>query len=379
MPDRLRKFYDGNRILIVGDPTAFPRDLAPVMSYDGATLASTLARFVDSDTEAHDLATLTDALSGESHVDRRPQTVMARIADLANQGRVAVLEVMNAAHEARYEPDHESDGYDPDTAQKMERILSYLPEYLGEDTAKEFMGLLDPVTIGITIALLIGAFLSGIGGAVLLAVGFAFAGWSIFGAIREFGRFAEAYGDAKDERAYRACAQILSRAIAALGVGTFVAIVTRGAGRVARMRRVRAGRGAGTDGNMQPSRPDRRLSNRRDDTPAPTRTNRVFQESGSATHLRRKVEVDGRTIQINSGHGYNRPHATGDVRNSGLSMDQIDGAVVDDIAKNMNTIDMPTVPASASRTIDIDGYSLTYDVTTLKNGTISVSTYYPGE
>ena len=103
-----------------------------------------------------------------------------------------------------------------------------------------------------------------------------------------------------------------------------------------------------------------------------------FSETGSGKHLRRAVDVDGQTVQINSGHAYNRAHSGGDVRHSGLSMDQIDNAIVNDIINSIDNRVIPTVPQSTSNTININGYSLTYDVTRLPNGNISVSTYYPG-
>ena len=103
-----------------------------------------------------------------------------------------------------------------------------------------------------------------------------------------------------------------------------------------------------------------------------------FAENGTGTHLRRTVSVDGQTIQINSGHGYNRPHSGGDVRDSGLSMNQIDNAIVNDISRNVDIRALPTVPARRDVTINIDGYSLTYRASRLRDGTVSVSTYFPG-
>ena len=69
--------------------------------------------------------------------------------------------------------------------------------------------------------------------------------------------------------------------------------------------------------------------------------------------MRRSVDVDGRTVQINSGHGYNRPHSGGDVRDSGLSMDQIDNAIVRDITNNVDVNNLPQVPARMSNTLKL--------------------------
>lgn len=97
----------------------------------------------------------------------------------------------------------------------------------------------------------------------------------------------------------------------------------------------------------------------------------------TGTHLRRTTQYDSLMIQINSGHGYNRPHLSGDIRDSGLSMAQVDDAIVIDIAKKQFD-EIPLLPKTTSATIEIDGYALTYDITKLPNGNISVPTYYPG-
>ena len=104
-----------------------------------------------------------------------------------------------------------------------------------------------------------------------------------------------------------------------------------------------------------------------------------FSEAGTGDHLRRTTDVDGTTVQINSGHAYDRAHRSGDVRDSGLSMDQVDNAIVNDIANNVDIDNLPTVPRTEQRVIDIDGYKLGYDVTVLPNGNVSISTYYPAE
>lgn len=73
-----------------------------------------------------------------------------------------------------------------------------------------------------------------------------------------------------------------------------------------------------------------------------------------------------------------RSHGSGDVRASGLSMDQIDHAIVNDIVNNLDVSSLPRLPRVTQNQVIINGYRLTYEVTRLPNGNLSVSTYYPG-
>lgn len=102
-----------------------------------------------------------------------------------------------------------------------------------------------------------------------------------------------------------------------------------------------------------------------------------FSDKNSGTHLRRFIEIEGRSVQINSGHGYNRVHATGDIRSSGYTMDQVDGAIVRDILSISDISAVPRIPRYESRVVDLGGYRVGYRVGVLSTGVISVTTYYP--
>ncbi|MDP8100372.1 RHS repeat domain-containing protein [Phocoenobacter atlanticus] len=107
-------------------------------------------------------------------------------------------------------------------------------------------------------------------------------------------------------------------------------------------------------------------------------TEHTFEETGEGTDLRRTTEIEGGTkVRINSGHSYSRAHKGGDVRDSGLSMNEIDNAIVNDISNNVNEI--KTIPKITERTIDIDGYKLTYRAGKSSSGDIMVATYFPGK
>ncbi|OPH36792.1 DUF637 domain-containing protein, partial [Moraxella atlantae] len=102
-----------------------------------------------------------------------------------------------------------------------------------------------------------------------------------------------------------------------------------------------------------------------------------FADQGIPANLIRRTQVDGLNIRINSGHSYNRPHVTGDVKHTGLSMDTIDNAIVNDLVHNTKLSTIPNVPNYIDRPINIQGHSITYRVTKLPNGEITVTTYFP--
>ena len=99
------------------------------------------------------------------------------------------------------------------------------------------------------------------------------------------------------------------------------------------------------------------------------------------TNLTRHTEVDGVKVRIYSGHSYNRAHATGDVRDTGLSMDTIDNAIVRDVTNNVNISKLPVFPNKTGQkaqevTIDVQGHSITYRAAKLPSGEVTINTYY---
>lgn len=49
---------------------------------------------------------------------------------------------------------------------------------------------------------------------------------------------------------------------------------------------------------------------------------------------------------IRSGNGYNRAHASGNVRTTGLTMDDIGNAITNDLVNNVYLSKIPTAPFS---------------------------------
>jgi RHS repeat-associated protein len=100
-------------------------------------------------------------------------------------------------------------------------------------------------------------------------------------------------------------------------------------------------------------------------------------KSSDPNYLRRYLKYDGKTIQINTGHGYRPNHpAGGDVTGFG-SINEIESEIVMDVNSAANSgINIPTNTA-IERTVNVNGNKVGYSLTQLKDGTYSVSTYYP--
>jgi RHS repeat-associated protein len=107
-----------------------------------------------------------------------------------------------------------------------------------------------------------------------------------------------------------------------------------------------------------------------------------FESRGSGTHMVRTTTVDGQRIRINSGHSYNRAHRTGDVRTTGLSMDQVERGIVNHVIDfRQGGGGIPSVtgqgPRHLDKAVNIDGVEIGYRVNQLPDGTINVGTYWP--
>jgi RHS repeat-associated protein len=112
---------------------------------------------------------------------------------------------------------------------------------------------------------------------------------------------------------------------------------------------------------------------------------RTFDAQGSGTELIRTTDLgDGTTVQVKSGHGFNRAHESGDLRDSGLTMDETDGAIVDHLESSVDVDNLPTpgsgsFSGAAERTITVNGTEVTYRAVKLKDGRVSVGTYFPAK
>ncbi|TCP52764.1 intein/RHS repeat-associated protein [Tumebacillus sp. BK434] len=98
--------------------------------------------------------------------------------------------------------------------------------------------------------------------------------------------------------------------------------------------------------------------------------------TGTGDHLRRSFEIEGNSVRINSGHGYNRSHRSGSVQGIG-TMDEIEGAILSDVTTLITSrVALPT-KNTLQRTISVNGSNVGYDLMKIKDGIVSISTYYP--
>ncbi|MBI1928369.1 hypothetical protein HYR99_29510 [Candidatus Poribacteria bacterium] len=88
----------------------------------------------------------------------------------------------------------------------------------------------------------------------------------------------------------------------------------------------------------------------------------ISVRSGSGTNLIRESAVNGRSITINSGHGFHQPHH--EFYGAGLTMDQVEGGILRDISAHLRG--GGTFPLAGTghqeKTIMVDGHSITYRV-----------------
>ncbi|WGU94449.1 polymorphic toxin-type HINT domain-containing protein [Paenibacillus dendritiformis] len=98
--------------------------------------------------------------------------------------------------------------------------------------------------------------------------------------------------------------------------------------------------------------------------------------TGTGDHFRRTFSIEGNSVRINSGHGYNRSHRTGSVQGIG-TMDEIEGAILTDVTSLLKSGTSFPTKNTLQRTVTVNGSNVGYDVMKLKDGTISISTYYP--
>jgi hypothetical protein len=123
--------------------------------------------------------------------------------------------------------------------QKIEQVLRRIPKYLPEAMRSDFAKVLQPENLIITVAVLAVWAVShavGVGfilDALLLATGLVTMGFAVFGVAEKIGQALELISAAKEEEDLEEAAKLLAEVIGALGVAVFMALIARGAGRVA--------------------------------------------------------------------------------------------------------------------------------------------------
>lgn len=116
--------------------------------------------------------------------------------------------------------------------EKVALVFQRMPAYLPETAQAELRQLLTPAAIGATVGSVVAVILGGpIVQGILMAVGFAVAGWSIFRAIGDILDFLALTRAATTQADIDAAARKLAAAVSALGIGAIIALLSRGASR----------------------------------------------------------------------------------------------------------------------------------------------------
>lgn len=104
----------------------------------------------------------------------------------------------------------------------------------------------------------------------------------------------------------------------------------------------------------------------------------VVNPTAPATNLVRRVTTEIGDVVINTGHGFNRPHASGGFEGTGLTANQIESHIVHDLENFVNSGGI--VPAGGSgytqRIVVVSGTPVGYR-TTVAGNSYRVTTYFP--
>lgn len=111
-------------------------------------------------------------------------------------------------------------------------------------------------------------------------------------------------------------------------------------------------------------------------------TPRTWETQNPGPNQTRTTEIEGARFRVNSGHGFDREHRTGDFKNTGLSRDQVEDGIVNDVMSNVPLSSIPNSPSIASPfrpytgTVTVNGVQVGYTAVNV-NGEINIGTYYP--
>jgi hypothetical protein len=102
----------------------------------------------------------------------------------------------------------------------------------------------------------------------------------------------------------------------------------------------------------------------------------ILKSPDKTDQVRRTLGYDGKKIQINTGHGYGREHATGSVQNIG-TINEIESEIVLDINSAVNSnVAIPNT-GYIERMVTVNNQQVGYRLSQTQDGTYRVGTYYP--
>ncbi|MEL6478868.1 MAG: hypothetical protein AAFR17_16175 [Pseudomonadota bacterium] len=251
-------------------------------------LAGRLDEFIDTSGELADLNSLIDSIDPSRASCRTEGLAVERLLNLIAAGQIGFVVLDQFSNEPELSESEPSP--DLDMSERVQRILDLLPEELPkafEELGEQFVASLTEIrqlvqTIAISLVFVVGAFLSGIGAAIVTGIGFALKGWDIFEAVRNIWRFVNQVAEARTDEEFRRAAFFLATAIAILGIAIISALLKKAGGNIARRRRV--GQRPSSD-----SQSSNRSRQNREDGRTPQETPERGQGSGQGTNGRERL------------------------------------------------------------------------------------------
>ncbi|MEQ5776707.1 hypothetical protein J4E05_14345 [Thalassospira sp. NFXS8] len=196
------------------------------------------------------------AATGGSMMPRNDDDMAGNVGRIVNQGTWMVLEIADERHSGSPVLERIKRRKNPVLAtlrgrnvatlsmdEKFALTFDKLTSHLGEGFAEALSELVSPVALGAAVATIaVLTFASGgVVAAIILAVGYAVAGWAIFAAIGDLLHAIKLVANATDESDLDRAAALLAKVASEITLGALIAVLTRGAGRA-------GGRRVGGDG-----------------------------------------------------------------------------------------------------------------------------------
>lgn len=242
MSDRRLAFRTGNRLLFVGRPSAIPNYDPNLVISDESRLSRALHTHIDTEQEAQQVINLAESYNQACMPARSVADARAAIIGLAKRGRLVVVEVEDLSKEPELDDVTASNVPVSDMAaqRKMEIVVNHALAYIEANTTDQAWRVLKdklkPATIVVSLILLAGAFATGVGAVIVIAVGWALIGWSAYNFAKELGVIIGDFASAGSDTDLKKCGDKLGAAFITFGVELIIGLLTRGAGRMLRAR-----------------------------------------------------------------------------------------------------------------------------------------------
>ncbi|GAB1577047.1 hypothetical protein [Bordetella petrii] len=240
----------GGQLLLVGPTQVFDGIAPALIIRDASRLRAALYPHLRDDSSLTKLATLYRQLvcTGSVAGHYSPQQTTDQMVTLMQYGHIAAVALPDmSGNDGTGNTQPITPAENPpgpvsqwSLADRFGYVLRHSTEHMSDAMAREVRDkLLDPVTLAAIVGVLVvwaGSHAVGVGfvaDAALLAIGFALAGWSIFGGIKYLASFFNLTMNAASERELNEAARQFAEGVTAIGVGALIGLLTRGASRLA--------------------------------------------------------------------------------------------------------------------------------------------------